>query len=217
MAMTGTASASATRSTRRKAVVGILAVVLLGAIALDTTVVSIGGEQDMRQQAFDPDAFGAEHFPRIREFVMDRSPEAAQLATDLAADKAAAVAEYGTMAGAFPVMAVTLTGTVGEGNSGIFTIDVPDMPEGTAIRVQTGPAINGTELRDVIGDIEFGAFKNQIEYQDAGAGINRAMAAEVLEGLDRAALSGKTVTVTGAFTMINPKNWLVTPVDLEVE
>ncbi|WP_292068785.1 DUF2291 domain-containing protein [Marivita sp. XM-24bin2] len=191
--------------------------VLLGAIALDTKVVAIGGDEDLRQQAFDPDRFGRDEFPRIRDFVTERAPDAGDLATELAADKSAAVADYGTMAGAFPVMPVELTGTVGEGKSGIFAVDVPGLPDGVSIRVQTGPAINGTELRDIVGDIEFGAFKNQIEYQDAGAGINRAMAAGVLSDLDRETLTGKTISVIGAFTMINPKNWLVTPVALEVQ
>lgn len=217
MASTGTASASASKATRRNVVTAIAGVVLLGAIALDTKVVSIGGEEDLRQQAFNPDRFGAGEFPRIRDFVTGRAPEAADLARELAKDKKAATAAYGTMAGAFPVMTVKFTGTVGEGKSGIFNIDVPDMPDGTRIRVQTGPAINGTELRDIVGDIEFGAFKNQIEYQDAGAGINRAMSADVLADLDRDSLQGKTLSVTGAFTMINPKNWLVTPVALEVQ
>lgn len=217
MATTSTATASATRATRRNVIVAIAGVVLIGAIALDTKVVTIGGEEDLRQQAFDPDRFGRSEFPRIRDFVLDRAPEAPALATELAADKKAAIAAYGTQAGAFPVMAVKFTGTVGEGKSGIFNVDVPGLPDGAKIRVQTGPAINGTELRDIVGDIEFGAFKNQIEYQDAGAGINRAMSASVLEDLDRDALTGKTISVTGAFTMINPKNWLVTPVALEVQ
>ena len=195
----------------------IAAVVLLGAIALDTRVVAIGGDEDLRQQAFDPDRFGREEFPRIREFVIDRAPDAALLAEELAADTSAATAAYGTMAGAFPVMTVSFTGTVGEGSSGIFTVAVPGLPDGATIRVQTGPAINGTELRDVTGDIVFGDFTNQIEYQNVGTGINRAMAAEVLSDLDREALTGKTVTVTGAFTMINPANWLVTPVAFEVQ
>ena len=43
------------------------------------------------------------------------------------------------------------------------------------------------------------------------------MATEVLEDLERNALTGRTVTVTGAFTLINPKNWLITPVALEVK
>jgi predicted lipoprotein len=83
--------------------------------------------------------------------------------------------------------------------------------------MQTGPAINGTDLRDATGEIKFGDFKNQIEYQNAGAAINNAMKQEVLAGIDTASLPGETVTVTGAFTLVNPKNWLVTPVEISVQ
>lgn len=191
--------------------------VLLVAIALDTKVVRIGSDEDFREQAFDPDRFGQDEFPRIRDIVLKRAPDATTLVADLASDKNAAIENYGTMAGAFPVLSVSLTGTVGDGRSGTFNVSVDDMPEGVTIRVQTGPAINGTELRDFPGDIEFGAFTNQIEYQDAGSGINRAMSAEVLADLDRDALTGQTISVTGAFKLINPKNWLITPVALEVK
>ncbi|PIV73733.1 MAG: DUF2291 domain-containing protein [Rhodobacteraceae bacterium CG17_big_fil_post_rev_8_21_14_2_50_65_11] len=201
---------------RGQVVGGVALIVLLGAIALDTTAVRIGSDEDIREQAFDPDIFGQEQFPRIREFVAERAPEAADLAQALADDRSAAIEAYGTMAGVFPVMAVRFIGVVGEGRSGIFNVDVDGL-SGVTIRVQTGPAINGTELRDVVGDIEFGAFTNQIEYQDAGSGINRAMASDVLDGLEREALSGTTISVTGAFTLINPANWLVTPVALEVQ
>lgn len=217
MATTTTAPDSATRARRRTVITALAGLVLLGAIALDTKVVTIGGDEDLRQQAFDPDRFGRGEFPRIRDFVIDRAPDVALLAEELAADSAAATAAYGTTAGAFPVLTVTFTGIVGEGSSGIFSVDVPGLPDGPTIRVQTGPAINGTELRDIVGDIDFGAFTNQIEYQNAGTGINRAMAAEVLSDLDRDALPGQTISVTGAFTLINPNNWLVTPVALEVQ
>ncbi len=214
--MSSIASASKAGLTRRKAIIGIAVVALVGAIALDTTVVRVGSDADLRQQAFNPDNFGKTEFPRIRDVVIERAPDAVKLAEELAADKKAAIAAYGTMAGAFPVMPVKFTGTVGEGKSGIFDVSVDGMPAGVKIRVQTGPAINGTELRDVPGDIEFGAFKNQIEYQDAGAGINRAMSEATLADLGRDNLPGKTISVVGAFTMINPKSWLVTPVQLEV-
>lgn len=217
MATNGTVSATASKVTRRKAITALVGVLLLAVVAIDTKVVAIGGEEDVRQQAFNPDRFGSEEFPRILDFVTRKAPEAVQLGEELAADKNAAIASYGTMAGAFPVMAVTFSGIVGDGVSGIFEVSVDGLLDDTGIRVQTGPAINGTELRDITGDIEFGAFKNQIEFQDAGAGINRAMAAEVLSDIDRDALTGKTVNVTGVFTMINPKNWLVTPVAFEVQ
>ncbi|MFD1807924.1 DUF2291 family protein [Gemmobacter lanyuensis] len=77
--------------------------------------------------------------------------------------------------------------------------------------------MNGTDLRDAPGDIAFGAFKNQIEYQDAGSAINRAMKAAVLDGIDTANLTGKTIEVTGAFRLVNPKNWMITPVRVTVK
>lgn len=192
-------------------------VLLLAGIALDTRIVSIGSENDFRQQAFDPDAFGVEHFPRIREHVLERAPEASQLLADLNTDKDSAMSSHGTMAGGFAVLPVTFTGTIGDGKSGVFDVTIAGMPEGQRVRVQTGPAINGTELRDIPGDISFGQFKNQIEYQDAGSGINRAMSAAILSDIDRDALSGQSVEVTGVFRLINPKNWLVTPVQFEVQ
>jgi predicted lipoprotein len=94
---------------------------------------------------------------------------------------------------------------------------VEGMPPEIKVRVQTGPAINGTDLRDAPGDIDFGAFKNQIEYQDAGSGINRAMKKAVLDGIDTVGLTGKTIEVVGAFRLGNPKNWLITPVSVVVK
>ena len=208
----------ATRPTSRGPLIALAAVlVVVFAIAMDTKVVVVGSKEDARQEAFNPDRFGQQEFPRIRDMVAGKAPEASVLAKELAENKKAAIADYGTVAGAFPVMPVRFSGVVSKGASGIFTAQVEGLPEGTTVRVQTGPAINGTELRDIVGDISFGQFKNQIEYQDAGAGINRAMASSVLSDLDRDTLEGKTIEVVGAFTMINPKNWLVTPVSLEVK
>jgi predicted lipoprotein len=217
MTDSSTASARAPSLSRRKVIVGAAGAALVAAMALDTTVVRIGSDADLRVQAFDPDVYGRDQFPRIRDLVVDQAADAPVLAEKLSADRNAAIAAHGRMAGAFPVLAVSFTGTVGSGTSGIFGVDVHGMPDGVSIRVQTGPAINGTELRDIPGDIVFGDFTNQIEYQDAGAGINRAMAAETLDGLDRDALPGQTVSVTGVFTLINPANWLVTPVRFEVQ
>ena len=200
---------------RRGLILGAVALCVVAAMALDTTVVTIGSDEDTRVAGFSPDAYGAEQFPRIREDITTRAVDAATLAAALAEDEAAAAAQYGT-GGAMPVLPVRLSGTVGEGKGGIYDVAVEGV-EDVRIRVQTGPAINGTDLRDAPGDIAFGEFKNQIEYQDAGAGINRAMKAEVLEGLDTSDLTGKQMTVTGAFKLINPKMWLITPVEVSVQ
>ncbi|RVA64506.1 DUF2291 family protein, partial [Mesorhizobium sp. M7A.F.Ca.CA.001.08.1.1] len=109
------------------------------------------------------------------------------------------------------------TGVVGEGKSGIYKVAVDGVPDTLMIRVQTGPAINGTELRDATGKITFGQFTNQIEYQDAGSALNNEMKKEVLAKVDTSTLTGKTISVVGAFKLVNPKSWLVTPVRLDVK
>ena len=156
-------------------------------------------------------------FPKIKASITERAVDAKTLAAAIAADKAAAAKQYGVAAGVGAVVPVAFTGVVGEGKSGIYNVTVDGVPEEMRVRVQTGPAINGTDLRDATGEILFGAFKNQIEYQNAGSGINNAMKKEVLAGVDTKSLTGKTISVVGAFTLVNPKNWLVTPVELEVQ
>lgn len=191
-----------------------VAVVVLAAMALDTTVVPIGSQQE---EGFSAERYGAEQFPIVRDSVEERAVEAGELAAAIAEDKAAAGERYGVSAGIGPVVPVTFTGVVGEGKAGIYSVDVEGVPDDLTIRVQTGPAINGTDLRDATGDIEFGQFTNQIEYQNAGAAINDAMKAQMLSELDTDALGGETVSVTGVFKLINPNNWLVTPVSLSVQ
>lgn len=192
-------------------------IVVAAGIAADTTVVKIGSENDLRQQAFSPDSFGEAEYPRIHEFVTGKAVDAQALAIAVLEDKDAAIAQYGTPASTGAVMPVTVSGVVGEGKSGVYTLSAEGVPEEITVRLQTGPAINGTDLRDAPGDIEFGQFKNQIEYQNAGAAINRAMKAAVLDGIDTGNLGGKTIQVTGVFRLINPKNWMITPVSLEVK
>lgn len=203
---------------RRGLTIGVAAAVLVAAaIALDTTAVPIGSDADVRVQAFSPDAYGQTEFPRIQAFVKEKAVDAATLAPAVLADKDAAAAQYGTPSSTGAILFVTLTGVAGEARSGVYPLTVQGMPEDITVRVQTGPAINGTDLRDAPGDIAFGGFKNQIEYQDAGSGINRAMKAAVLDGIDTASLTGKSVTVTGAFRLVNPKNWMITPVEVAVQ
>ncbi|GED23852.1 DUF2291 family protein [Halomonas halmophila] len=204
------------RNGKRRGPITIIAVavVVLVVMALDTTVVPIGSQQE---EGFSAERYGTEQFPVIRDSVEKRAVPASKLATAIAEDKAAAGERYGVSAGIGPVVPVTFTGVVGDGKAGIYSVDVEGVPDDLTIRVQTGPAINGTDLRDATGDIEFGDFTNQIEYQNAGAAINDAMKAQVLADIDTDALSGKRVSVTGAFKLINPNNWLVTPVSLSVQ
>ena len=111
-----------------------------------------------------------------------------------------------------------LTGAAGKGDLGIYDIHVPGLPDGFKVQLQTGPAINGTDLRDATGTIQFGQFTNQIEYQNAGSALNKEMKKQVLSKVDVANLAGKTVAGVGAFrAAADPMTWLVTPVKLSVQ
>ena len=202
----------------RSIVIGAAALALIVAMALDTKVVAIGSPEAAQPNVFSPDAFGAAEFPQIKAGIESRAVEAQVLAQALTADKAAAVKQYGMPAGTGgQVFSVKFTGVAGDAKSGVYDVAVSGLLETIGIRVQTGPAINGTDLRDATGTIKFGSFVNQIEYQNAGSALNREMKKQILEKLDTANLKGKTISVIGAFKLINPKKWLVTPVALEVQ
>jgi predicted lipoprotein len=215
-----TAEIGARRQPRRRGLgtglAALVAVATLVGIALDTTVVAVGSEQDARVQAFSPQTFGEAEFPRIQGLIEERAVGAPELAQAIAADPAKAAADHGVMSNGTPVFAVTLSGVAGDARSGVYDVVVEGLDE-IRVRVQTGPAINGTDVRDATGTIEFGQFRNQIEYQDAGSALNNQVKAQVLAGIDTATLTGKTLTVTGVFRLVNPASWLVTPVRMQVE
>lgn len=196
---------------------GIAAIALLVVMAKDTKIVRIGSDEDIKDDVFSPERYGAAQFPIVQAAIMQRAVDALTLQAAIEADKKAASEKYGVPASVGAVMSVSFTGVVGEGKSGVYDVKVPGMPEILRIRVQTGPAVNGTELRDATGTISFSQFTNQIEYQDAGSALNNELKAQVLATIDNSDITGKTLYVVGAFKLINVKSWLVTPVSLSLQ
>ena len=193
------------------------ALVLLATMAYDTKVVRIGSQQDMRADVFSAEAYGKKAFPAIKSAIEKAAVDAKVLAAAIAKDKTAAGETYGKPGSVGPIFAVKLSAVAGELRSGNLSLQVDGMPEGLRIRVQTGPAINGTDVRDATGTVSFGSFTNQIEYQDAGSALNNEVKAQVLASINREGLSGKKLEVVGVFQLINPSSWLITPVRMAVQ
>ena len=200
----------------RLAVTSAAVVILLAAMAIDTKIVRIGSSADVQPGAFSPAEFGKSEFPKVQASVASRAVDAATLAGAIAKDKAAAAKQYGVEAGVGPEMPVKFTGVAGKEDSGNYDVAVNGV-SGVVVRVQTGPAIMGTDLRDSTGTIKFGQFTNQIDYQNAGSALNKEMKKEVLSKVMTGPLTGKTVSVVGVFQLTDPNTWLVTPVSLEVK
>lgn len=162
--------------------------------------------------------YGKSQFPKQQAFIKKHAVGIAELAAAVTKDPTAAAKKYGKSTdGATYVIPVKFTGVVGQIPAAGFTpIAVQGLPAGTAVGLQLGPAITGTDLRDVTGSIQLGDFENQIQYQDAGSAINDQLKQRVLAKVDSTHLTGKTITVQGAFTLVNPQQWNVTPASITV-
>lgn len=201
----------------RRIIVGVVILLVIVGMALSTKVVAKGSSLGQGPTAFSASAWGKTNFPKVQAAIAKRAVAADTLAPAVLADSTAAGKKYGVDAGTGPEISTTFTGTVGKGQDGLYPVTVSGIPSSILIRIQTGPAINGTDLRDAPGTVRFGQFTNQIDYQNAAAALNDQLKTRVLAKADVSSLQGKTVTVTGAFQLINPKGWLVTPSELEVQ
>lgn len=190
---------------------------LLIAMALDTKVVKIGSAAAIQPGVFSPAAFGASEFPKVQAEIEKRAVDAATLAEVLAQDKEAAGKLYGVATNSGFEFCVKFTGVAGKPDFGVYPVAVEGAPKPLVIHVQTGPAIYGTDLRDATGAISFDQFVNQIDYQNAGAALNKEMKKQVMSRVDAAKLEGKTISVVGALKLGKPDDWMVTPVRLDVK
>lgn len=166
---------------------------------------------------FDPATYGKHEFPKVQKAIRERAVDAKTLADALDTDQEAAAKKYGVQATVGTEYCVKFSGKVTKIEDGDATVEVDGLPKDLVIRFQTGPAINGTDLRDATGKITFGQFTNQIDYQNAGAALNNEMKQEVLSKINTDQLKGKSVSVVGAFQLINPKGWLITPSEVTVQ
>ncbi|MBB4226479.1 DUF2291 family protein [Rhizobium mongolense] len=116
--------------------------------------------------------------------------------------------------------AVKFTGKViaADTASRAATLDVDADGDGKAdAKLQIGPALRGTALRDTLAFVNFNEFKNQIEWAQFGKAFNEKANTAFLSAIPRDDLAGKTVTVIGAFPLPNSGQLpLVTPCRLTV-
>ncbi len=94
------------------------------------------------------------------------------------------------------------------------------------VLVYVGPRIpsDETSVRDGVGFINFGDFKEQTEFGKVGAEINKRVLAQAYASADREQLVGKTITFSGAMTIrtfnlvnIDLKKVTIVPVKVEVK
>jgi predicted lipoprotein len=199
----------------------VTALVALSACKILPTGTTPGGD---KPAAFDPDAAVAEMWDgKVLPYLKAKAGPFAEVERAAKADPAAAGAKYGNankQANSPWTYAAAIEGKVVAANteSRAATIDVDVDGDGKAdARVQIGPAIRGTALRDALDFVDFNSFTNQIDYAQFGKAFNTHVNKTVLEALPRDALTGRTAKVLGAFPAPSGTDLpLVTPAEVEI-
>jgi predicted lipoprotein len=221
------------------AVATILLLILAGRYGF--TVVTIQeAEETVQSEAFDPVAYvdgiwqsqlmpafddGAVELSRI---LSEMEPDASGTA---AKEELIAIAnQYGLITdGEAHVYMVQGSGTIvsvnAESSLGTAEVLLDGYDGPIKALLYIGPRIpsDETSVRDAVGFITFGDFKEQTEYGKAGSEINKRVLATVLGSIDRDNLVGKTVSFKGAFTIrtfnllqIDVKEIRIVPVEIEL-
>ncbi len=110
-----------------------------------------------------------------------------------------------------------------ESRNGTAVLQIEDYNGPITVILQVGPLIRGDGVRDGVGFISFGDFREQTEFGQVARELNQRIANEVVIGLDLESLVGKPVAFNGVFTIrttnqtdIDLSEIVITPVLLDV-
>jgi predicted lipoprotein len=198
---------------------GLIAVVAI-AIGVSTKYVT-GADVTLLEKGVkakvDSAAYADENYQKtIVPYILDNAYPLAELDAAVIADPKVAGAKYGNRDGdnAAYSVATTFTATGGELKGDLLVLEVEGVK--TPVYLQVGPALNGTALRDVTGIVKFTDFENQLAYQDIGTKLNDKVRDTVLSQVDKTTLTGKKMEIIGAFSLFNPKQYMVVPISIKV-
>lgn len=222
----------------------ILLVLVAGFIAVlpsSVTIVPIAEVEAQKQlEEFDPVAYvegiwSSQILPTVTEKAVDLAAILNQFEVDaqgrVKKEQITAIAEENGLitVGEAHVYLVKGEGTVTavdtESRVGTLTLQLDGYDGPITVQLYTGPRIpsDETAVRDAVGFIEFGDFRDQTEYGKVASELNKRIASEVLGGLDVAALEGKRIAFYGALGIrtfnlidIDVSTLTVVPIQIEV-
>jgi len=205
------------------------------------TVVTIEeAEEAVQSEAFDPVTYvdgiwDSQLMPTFDEGAVELSQILSEIepAADGTAPKEDLIAvanQYGLITvGEAHVYMVKGTGKIVSVDAGTslgtaeVALDGYDGPIKALLYIGTRIPSDDTSVRDAVGFISFGDFKEQTEYGKAATEINKRVLTTVLSDMDRDTLVGKTISFKGAFTIrtfnllqIDVKEINIVPVEFEL-
>lgn len=222
-------------------IIGLLLLLLfLAILPSSVTVVPIEQVEAQRlSEQFDPVAYvesiwSSQILPAVTENAVDLAAILSQFEVDekgiATKEQLTAIAQENGLitVGEAHVYLVKGEGTVtavdAESRVGTLTLQLAGYDGPITVKLYTGPRIpsDDTAVRDAVGFINFGDFRDQTEYGKVASELNKRVAGEVLSGLDLGALEGKQISFYGAlgirtFNLVNIDVSELTVVPLKVE
>ena len=205
------------------------------------TVVSIKeAEETVQNEAFDPAAYvdgiwESKIIPTFNENSVEFSNILAEMQPDadgtIPKDDLIAIAnQYGLITvgeahvymvkGSGRIVAVNTETSLGTAE---VALDGYEGPIKVLLYIGTRIPSDETSVRDAVGFITFGDFKEQTEYGKAASEINKRVLTSVFSGVNREDLVGKTISFKGAFTIrtfnliqIDVNEIRIVPVEIEL-
>ena len=200
--------------------IGVLIVIAASAVLLPYafTVVPVQQQADAEQnETFDPARYVDGIWDRIVSTILEDAVSLADVLNAVEPDAGGFVPKaelievaerFGQITvGEAHVYMVKASGTVGEvdtsSSRGTMDVRIEGYPGPITVKVYVGPRLPSDEssVRDAVGFISFGDFKDQTEYGKVSAEINKRVSAGVLSTLDKDALEGREVAFVGALTV----------------
>jgi predicted lipoprotein len=161
---------------------------------------------------------------RVVPTILEKAQDFAVVLPEIRANPEVAGQKYGRREATNPYnYMVKGTGKVVDVNTqsraGTLTLDLSANGLTEPVRLQIGPVVLGTALRDATGLVTFSQFTNQVDYADSSKEMNARALKLALNGLNPSSLLGKTISFYGAFTF-DPKSKspiAITPIKIEAE
>jgi predicted lipoprotein len=172
-------------------------------------------------QAFDAAAYVGSLWVEDVPTALEEAVDLQDFLPALAVDPAGAGAQWGRREGSGPFHVVVKgSGRVldvdASSRTGLATIEIEVLGGVDQVRLQIGPVLRGTSIRDALPTVSFDQFVNQIQYADVANELNARVERELLASLEREALTGKGIHFVGATTLGEERPLTITPVRLEV-
>ena len=155
----------------------------------------------------------------MTDILAERAQDAALIISELEHNAISAAEKYGHgETGRPPSFLIKGKGRIASvdtvSRAGTVDLDLAP-PDGiTDLRVQIGPVIRGTALRDALPFVTFNMFDNQLEHAAVSRELHNLVGDSVLSEVDGRMRKGATISFEGAFTWREDGPVLVTPVSL---